>query len=111
MSNLEKKVVVRILDVLPHEGKTYQPNQLVELAGDHAAVFKKNGSVDDSKAAVDYCKSKLDVKVVVHVSLADELAAAAEKEAESEAAGAEGAAATDSAAAVAGAGAASQEGS
>lgn len=90
MSKDIESVVVRVLADLPHEGKFYAPNQLVELPKNQVAVFKKNGSVDDNKAAVDYCKSELKAEVIVHISVADELAAiAAAEQAASEAVNAE----------------------
>ncbi|MES2182875.1 MAG: hypothetical protein V4493_12355 [Pseudomonadota bacterium] len=78
MSKEIKLVIVRVLVAILHQGKPYQPDQLVEFAEHDVVVFKKNGSVDDNKAAIEYCKKELGAEVITHISLEDELAAAEE---------------------------------
>jgi hypothetical protein len=78
MSDKIKSVVVRVLVSLSHQGKNYKPDQLVKLSENDAAVFKEGGTVDDNKAAVDYCRSELKAEVITHVSADAELAAESE---------------------------------
>lgn len=56
---MAKKVTpVRILLDFPIEGVSYRANQLVAFPVELVASLKEAGSVDDSAAAVAYCRSE-----------------------------------------------------
>lgn len=52
----KKLTPVRILLDFPLEGVSYRANQLVAFPVELAASLKAGGSVDDSAAAVEYCR-------------------------------------------------------
>lgn len=62
---MASKKTVRILVDTPVEGIQYRANQLVAFPAEQAAALKESGFADDSKAAVDYCKSE-GVEVIDH---------------------------------------------
>lgn len=63
---------VRVLSRLDLEGKTYQPNNLVEIDDKRVKSLEADGTVDSDADAVAYCKDKLGVQVVKHTPVTDE---------------------------------------
>ena len=68
------KKTVRILVDTPVEGIQYRANQLVAFPAEQAAALKESGFADDSKAAVEYCKSE-GAEVLDHSPVVPELPA------------------------------------
>lgn len=59
---------VRILAVVPLDGITYTPDQVVDLPPAVAKALAAAGHVDPHKEAVAYCVNTLGAKVLVHAS-------------------------------------------
>lgn len=57
---------VRVLAAWPLEGRTYQPNQVVQVEDAKVKQAIKDGVVDGGKDAVAYCINELGAQIVVH---------------------------------------------
>jgi len=72
----------RVLVALTIGNISYKPNDLIEADPSIIKLHKKQGELDDSKAAVDYCVDVLKAKVKKHEGQAEDPPGVTKEEAE-----------------------------